>query len=549
MRNVIRRLVGGALVALFSLTPACTQQPAAPVVQKPEKKILRVGMVRSAIRQQSVEVVKDGIKRLIPAGVGFTAVFSTLLLKQRAKSLAGLPEVPAHYLPGDPFESFEISEDEREIIFTLKEGALFSDGTPVTPADIKRSFDEMAEHVGFYRTYYEKVEVAIIDKRRVKLLANGPHKLMGDTTESVVIYKDGATSKAVEGNMCGFPSSVGTGPYRFLECQGSKTIVLTRNEHYRPTPYFSEVHIDLYESRAAVGVALMRGDVDIIYPAEQYEYASLVLPPALVRKRFLDPCSVVLDFNKNHPLYGDRRVRQGISLLINRRSLMASLPREAVESGGGISLFWWLYAPEERDALIDASFNPEKGYQLLAEAGWRLREGVLEKGGRPFSLVIEAGFDVRRAIEILRMVASQLTDAGFVVDLVYDDYAIPNSRRHVPYQPGDSGVAAQTYCAASLERFRLLFDHLLPGDMGKKYYAAYQSCAREDHQCRSRVIRNMAVGINEEAWVVTLTNQVSDVIYNSQELGVAADAYLQNPWGGEFLYRYPAPHGRTVVGP
>ena len=136
--------------------------------------------------------------------------------------------------------SWEVSEDEKEITFKLREGVTFHDGTPFNAEAVKYNFDRtMAltpkaawQYMGGDK--YEATEV--VDEYTVKLIFNEPYAAI------FTYLSDGATGidspAAIEeyGDQYGTDYLVGTGPFKFVEWVPGDHIELVRNDDYNWAP-------------------------------------------------------------------------------------------------------------------------------------------------------------------------------------------------------------------------------------------------------------------------------------------------------------------------
>ena len=94
--------------------------------------------------------------------------------------------------------------------------------------------------------------------------------------------------------------------------------------------------------------------------------------------------SAAIYWQNGHPFFRDRRVRQALTLAINRRELLQvlNLPTDAPLLDGPATV------PQLLRGELPAPlpYDPARARTLLEEAGWRARNGdaVRERQGRPF---------------------------------------------------------------------------------------------------------------------------------------------------------------------
>lgn len=81
-------------------------------------------------------------------------------------------------------ESFEVAPDGKSVLFTLREGATFHSGNPVTAEDVKWSLDRAIALPGFPRnqmaagSLIEPGQIEVVDARRVRVHWVRPDKLL-----------------------------------------------------------------------------------------------------------------------------------------------------------------------------------------------------------------------------------------------------------------------------------------------------------------------------------------------------------------------------------
>ena len=153
-----------------------------------------------------------------------TYVFESLLARNRSEpfSLYGLLAA-----------TIDVSPDRRKVTFHLRPEARFSDGTPVTAADVRFSLQILRDHGRpNYRTYYDKVErIDTPDARTVTFF-------LGEADREIVLVL-GLMPVLPEHFFAGrdFEAStldplVGSGPYRFKEIKAGERVVYERNPNW-----------------------------------------------------------------------------------------------------------------------------------------------------------------------------------------------------------------------------------------------------------------------------------------------------------------------------
>ncbi len=144
--------------------------------------------------------------------------------------------------PVDGLASYEANDDATVFTFTLKDGRVFSDGSPITADDVVFSLNRVKGITESKANFLmEGIEVAKIDDATVELTTATPSlKLPALMTNpslaimnSKVLIENGATtdnSDAAETFLNG--ASAGSGPYVLDTLSFDSQVVLTANENY-----------------------------------------------------------------------------------------------------------------------------------------------------------------------------------------------------------------------------------------------------------------------------------------------------------------------------
>lgn len=180
---------------------------------------------------------------------------------------------------------------------------------------------------------------------------------------------------------------VGTGPYRLAYWAEDRRLVLHRNEHY---------YKDLSKSPRAVEVRFLRdrinafaemklGNLDFMEGVDPAQTAEVMDSAALRAQTGISAYNgpqltteyLGLNLQDNNGPLRDKRIRQALSLSIDRRLLAEKALQGMAEAGTEGIVPPGMPAHEQR-AQQDKTYNPQKARLLLAEAGYPQGKGLPE---------------------------------------------------------------------------------------------------------------------------------------------------------------------------
>ena len=349
-------------------------------------------------------------------------------------------------------ESWETSADGRSETLRLRPGVTFSDGTPLTSADVLFSFavayDAPGSQLGeSLMVAGERLQVTAPDPTTVvvrfpspfapgiRLLDNLPilprHKLEA-------AFKDGTIQKAWT---AATPLSevVGLGPFVLSEHVAGQRLVFTRNVHYwrkdqRQTvlPYLDRLTMEIIPDQNAEALRLESGAVDLMSNGDirPDDYARFKRLADQGRLKLLD-AGVGLDpnvlwFNLKPSPAGDRKpwlrrteFRQAVSYGVDRQAIV-----NTVYLGAAVPIFGPITPRHGAWYSADVPaypHDPVKARRLLAAAGLTDRNGdgqLEDAGGAPvrFSVLVQKDSTIReRTVALLQ---EQLRRLGIALDVV-----------------------------------------------------------------------------------------------------------------------------------
>jgi peptide/nickel transport system substrate-binding protein len=334
-------------------------------------------------------------------------------------------------------ESWEVSEDGRTTTFELDPDAVWSDGEPITSADVKWSLEVLGSEGLLFTNYTNNVTsiktpddytVVVETKRPDARIVGGlfiyilPEHIWGKVP-----------IKELNGNFQPELPLVGSGPYVVSEYERGRIIRMERNPNFNgPEPAFDEVQFITYGNQDAVERALQLGEIDMVLEVQAATFESLGEEPNIDTARSSTPAYTQLAFNlcpeklcpdaEFNPAVQDRDVREALAYAIDRERINEIAARGTSFVADGIlpTFYKSFYETPEQTYPYD----PELANQILDEAGWTLNDdGVRTKDGEELSFNLYAISTSAYNTQAAKLVAEQAAEIGveFAVQLVSTD--------------------------------------------------------------------------------------------------------------------------------
>ena len=295
--------------------------------------------------------------------------------------------VPDNYpqVEGDLAESWEVSDDGLTYTFHLRQGVQFHDGSPFTSEDVRATYDRLRNPpdgvVSIRQASYADIEsIETPDDHTVIFKLSAPNAAMLSNFASPWDCIYSAEKLAEDPN---FPRQniLGTGPFVFEEHAAGSHWIGKRNENYwDPERPYLDGYRAVFISGAPMVNALSAGEVLAEFRGHSPADADRImqqLGDKGVRQESPWTCLLSVALNVQKPPFDDIRVRQALSLAIDRWGGAEALSRIAlVRHVGGILRPGYEYAAtdEELEALPgfgrDVEANRAEARRLLEEAGY-----------------------------------------------------------------------------------------------------------------------------------------------------------------------------------
>ena len=365
--------------------------------------------------------------------------FSAELFGMLYETLLELDPFTLEYTPGLA-ASWTISEDKRTFTFTLDPDARWSDGTPITAADVRWTFDAILEPsnlTGPHKVPLERFEPPeIIDERTIAFTAQEVHwQNLGAVGGFMILPKHAYENE--DFNRLNFAFPVVSGPYHLGRIQEGISVQMDRRDDWwrrqqqRTTHLynFATLTYRFYAERENAFDAFGQGQIDMfpIFTARlwaQETQGRRYLNNWIVKQEIQNLKPVGFQgfaMNQRRPPFDDARVRQAMAHLLNRERMNRTI----------MFNMYFLHTSYFEDLYFDGtpnnnprySYNPEKARTLLTEAGWlpNPQTGRREKANEPLSFTFLTRDPT--AERFLQIFNEDLVQMGITMNIERQDWA------------------------------------------------------------------------------------------------------------------------------
>ena len=297
-------------------------------------------------------------------------------------------------------ESYAVSEDGRVYTFTIRQGVLFHNETPMDVNDVVYSFNTCAatsvdSSLGAALSNVASVEAA--NENTVVVTLKEPDSDFLAYVASVYIVPDDYSDQAT--------APVGTGPFKYVSRSVQENLVLEKFDGYwGEGAKVDRVTFMIYENSSALMTALNGGAVDLamhltVSQTQNLDERYNVLEGTMNLVQALYLNNAVAPFD-------DVRVRQALCYAIDRDAIL-----ELTADGHGTKVGSSMYPAFTKyfdDSLTDYyTYDPEKAKELLTEAGYP----------NGFTMTITVPSNYTPHVDTAQVLVEQLGAVGITVEI------------------------------------------------------------------------------------------------------------------------------------
>lgn len=306
-------------------------------------------------------------------------------------------------------ESWEFSNDRKELTFFLRKDVYWHDGVPFTAEDVAFSvplYKSPEIAYGSMRWLQHITEVTAVDSYTVRFRFDAvyPYQLT-DANVATPLPKHilGDVPIADIPTHPFHRNPVGTGPFRFVKWEPQQAIELEASESFfLGRPPLDRVVFKIVPSQTNLITQLRTGDIDFYPKLRPEAYEELDEVEHLRKVQIPSRVYYYLGWQNESPLFNDHNVRRALAMAIDRESIVKNLVK-----GRGALLntpilpFLWAH-----DATVPPiPYDPAEAKRLLSEAGWADHDGDgwLDRNGNAFEFTMKTNEnnDLRKDIVVV----------------------------------------------------------------------------------------------------------------------------------------------------
>lgn len=342
--------------------------------------------------------------------------------------------------------SWTWSSDNKTVTFTIRNGVKWSDGKPMTAADVAYSFNLIKQHKALDINSVWSVLDSVVQKgaNQVVMTFKAPavnyFYYIADQVAIVPQHIWSTISDPVK-----YPDThpVGTGAFTVNPCTPQNITYQANPRYWQPgKPKIKTVNYPAFTTNDAANNYLASGQaqwgsqfipsIEKFYTSRSPDYHYWFPPVA----------NVSLFINLKNPILSNVAVRQAMAYAINRQrvSTIGEYGYEPASNQSGIvtpTFSTWLDKAQAAAYGNGYAYNPAKAISVLTAAGFKKgSDGVMAKGGQKlsFSIINNGGFsdwvasvnEIRQNLMAvgIKITPRNLSDPAYRADLYNGRYEL-----------------------------------------------------------------------------------------------------------------------------
>ncbi|MBK9207572.1 MAG: peptide ABC transporter substrate-binding protein [Anaerolineales bacterium] len=316
---------------------------------------------------------------------------------------SGLIRFDSHGLPQpDLAESWGTSSDGTLYNFSIRPGAVWHDGEPVTADDVIFTIELIKSSGSLFpqdiKDLWSQIEIKRFNDKTLQFKLPEPFSPFLDYVTFGILPKHLLETVPADqlANAEFNLQPIGTGPYKFDRIltsggQISGVVLNVNKDYYLPAPFIEQVVFRFYPNSAAAFDAYQQGEVLGVSQLTNDILQQALIEPAFSVYTSRLPQMGLVFLNLNNPgvpFLQSEKVRRALLLGINRKNIVSHIMQgQAIIADGPILPGSWAYY----DEIEKFDYDPDAAAVLLKEDGYAIPAGggdVRAKDGQFLSFTL-----------------------------------------------------------------------------------------------------------------------------------------------------------------
>jgi len=393
---------------------------------------------------------------------------------------------------------WEVSSDGTEWTFHLREGVKFHNGEVFDSTAVKVSLERLlTEKLRLSGLWPTLSEIKVIDPMTVTLKFSAPNSAVLSNLSLTAMLPPKAFQ---EKGKALFEQPIGIGPYEFVEWLPKQRVVMKKYDAYWGKKGIADkiIYLPIFEDSTRIA-GVRTGEIDIADTIPADQAVALANDPTMDIIRDLAWDQIFLMFKCDKPPFNDKRVREAISLAIDRKGIVEHLVGGGLPSRGLIPKGVLGYSEEIPVPVRDI----EKAKALIKESGAQ---------GTKISIIAPQG-TYPKTNEVLQAIRAQVAETGLDVTIqIMDVSAFAERRGAGNYDMFYVGGASVGGDVDWLVGTRIIGDAFKSGFNNPEIVAAWRK-AREtmDRNDRGKVLTEAMKVMNKEYAPMIFVYQMENI--------------------------------------
>jgi peptide/nickel transport system substrate-binding protein len=317
-----------------------------------------------------------------------------------------------------------ISRDGRTITYRLRRGVVWSDGAPLTAADVKYTWEQILNrrnNVAYTYPYDQATSIDTPDDYTVVVHLKEPSApfvagfMRNGSVDSIVPMH--LLAQYSDLNRVPFNTKpIGSGPFVLARWDPGAMLELRPNARYfRGPPKLAEIQYRIIPNQNTLLTAVLSHSIDLFLYATESQFAVLKRVPGYRVTAVPNLTYEHVAFNCRRRPFDDVHVRQALAYAIDWKKMNDDVYLGVDTPGmADQSPLTWAFDPSARPYPHD----PARARALLAESGWRPgSDGVLSKNGRRFVVDVSTVVGNGTRLRAEEMMQQNLRDIGIELNV------------------------------------------------------------------------------------------------------------------------------------